>query len=72
MKYSITFSSFGGHFDGDKSVAADWHYNLPGGRLFEAEPQRVSDERQSMNQALFLLDGDSGAVVLHEWPPTTP
>ena len=33
--------------------------------MLEADPQRVSDERQRMNQVPYLLDRDSRAVVLH-------
>ena len=64
MRYFITFASYGGHLHGDETGSVDRRHNLPGGRLLEADPQRVSDERQSMNQAPYLLDRDSRAIVL--------
>ena len=64
MRYFITFACYGGHLHGDESGSVDRHNNLPGGRLLEADPERVSAERQSMNQAPYLLDRVSRAVVL--------
>ena len=36
-----------------------------GGRLLEADPRRVSEERQSRNQAPYLLERESGATLRH-------
>ena len=64
MRYFITFACYGGHLHGDESGSVDRNHNLPGGRLLEADPDRVAAERQSMTQAQYLLDRDSRAVVL--------
>ena len=64
MRYFITFACYGGHLHGDESGSVDRSHNLPGSRLLEADPRRVSAERQSMDQAPYLLDSDSRAVVL--------
>src|SRR5450631_896965 len=64
MRYFITFACYSGHLHGDESGSVDRNHNLPGGRLLEADPDRVAAERQSMTQAQYLLDRDSRAVVL--------
>ena len=64
MRYFITFACYGGHLHGGESGSVDRNHNLPGGRLLEADPDRVAAERQRMTQAQYLLDRDSRAVVL--------
>jgi REP element-mobilizing transposase RayT len=64
MRYFITFACYGGRLHGDKSGSVDRRHNLPGSRLLEADPQRVSAERRRMNQAPYQVDRDSRMVVL--------
>ncbi|MBI4905545.1 MAG: transposase [Acidobacteria bacterium] len=64
MRYFITFACYGSHLHGDESGSVDRRHNQPGGPLLEADPQRVSTERQSMSQAAYLLDRDSRVMVL--------
>ena len=64
MRYFITFACYGEHLHGDESGSVDRRHNLPGTRLLEADPQRASAERQSMDQTPYSLDRDSRAAVL--------
>lgn len=64
MRYFITFACYGTHLHGDESGSVDRHHNVPGSRLLEADPQRVSAERESMQQSPYLLDHDRRTIVL--------
>jgi REP element-mobilizing transposase RayT len=64
MRYFITFACYGAHLHGDESGSVDRSHNLPGGRFVDADPLRASAERQRMQQAAYLLDRESRAVVL--------
>ena len=64
MRYFITFACYGAHLHGDESGSVDRWHNLPGSRLLEADPRRVSEERHAMTQAPYLLDGGSREAVL--------
>ena len=64
MRYFITFSCYGGHLHGDESGSVGRRHNLHGGRVLETDPDRVSVERQAMDQSPCLLDFESRAVVL--------
>lgn len=64
MRYFITFSCYGGHLHGDESGSVGRRHNLHGGRVLETDPDRVSVERQAMDQSPYLLDFESRAVVL--------
>lgn len=64
MTYLITFACYGCHLHGDESGSVDRRHNLPGSRLLEANPQRVSAERQHMNQPPYRLDRRRREAVL--------
>ena len=65
MRYFITFACYGVHMHGDEPGSVDRRHNLPGSRLLEADPQRLSAESRSMIQAPYSLDQESRPVVLH-------
>ncbi len=64
MRYFITFACYGEHLHGDVSGSVDRCHNLPGSRMLEADPQRVSAELGRIKQVPYLLDRDSRATVL--------
>jgi len=64
MRYFITFSCYGAHLHGDKSGSVDRHHNVPGGRLVEADEERVALKRQQMDQLPYCLDRGRRATVL--------
>ncbi len=64
MRYFITFVCYGGHLHGDESGSIDRKHNLLGTRVLEADQERVSAEREAMNQEPYSLDGQRRAVVL--------
>jgi REP element-mobilizing transposase RayT len=64
MRYFITFACYGGHLHGDASGSVDQRHNLPGSRALEADPKRVSAERQSIKQGPYSLDRNGRAAVL--------
>ena len=64
MIYLITFACYGCHLHGDESGSVDRGHNLPGSRLIEADPKRVSIERQRMNQPPYGMDRSRRETVL--------
>lgn len=64
MRYLITFAVYGSHLHGDDSGSVDRDHNVPGGRLAEANPERVAAMRQYMDQVPYLLDKDRQVAVL--------
>jgi REP element-mobilizing transposase RayT len=62
--YLITFSCYGSHIHGDESGSVDRDHNVFGGRLIEADPQRVSAETRRMDQAPYTLDRNHRDAVL--------
>ena len=64
MRYLITFACYGAHIHGDESGSVDRHHNLFGARVLDADPQRATTERLSMNHPPYELDSASRAVVL--------
>ncbi|MBI3665880.1 MAG: transposase [Acidobacteria bacterium] len=64
MNYLITFACYGCHLHGDESGSVDRGHNLPGSRLVEADPKRVSAERQWMDQPPYCMDRSRQEVVL--------
>ena len=64
MTYFITFACYGCRLYGDESGSVDKQHNLPGGRLLEANPQRVAAERQSMNQPSYAMGKTRRDAVL--------
>jgi REP element-mobilizing transposase RayT len=64
LRYFITFACYGARLHGDESGSVDRHHNVPGNRLLDSDPLRVTSERRSMTQPPYWLDRDSRAVVL--------
>lgn len=64
MTYLITFACYGSHMHGDELGSVDREHNLPGSRLIEADPQRVSAERQQMDQPPYGMDRSRREAVL--------
>lgn len=64
MTYLITFSCYGCHLHGHASGSVDRRHNLPGGRLVEADPQRVKAEFQRMEQPPYGMDQSPREAVL--------
>jgi REP element-mobilizing transposase RayT len=64
MRYFITFACYGSHLHGDESGSVDRNHNVPGGRLAEANPERVAVMRQQMDQVPYILDNERRMTVL--------
>jgi hypothetical protein len=64
VTYPITFAGYGGHWHGHESGSVDREHNLPGSRLIEADPNRVSAESQRMDQPPYGLDRCRREAVL--------
>jgi REP element-mobilizing transposase RayT len=64
MRHLITFACYGNHLHGEESGSVDPRHNLPGSRLLEADPQRVSVERHAMDQTPYALDQHRRTAVL--------
>ena len=64
MTYLITFVCYGCHLHGHVSGSVDRQHSLPGSRLLDADPQRVSKELQRMDQPPYELDARRRGVVL--------
>lgn len=64
MTYLITFVCYGCHLHGDESGSVDRKHNLPGSRLIEADPKRISAERQRMDQPPYNMDKGRRDAVL--------
>jgi REP element-mobilizing transposase RayT len=60
----ITFACYGCHLHGDELGSIDRQHNLPGSRLLEANPLRVSVERQRMDQPPYGMDKRRRDAVL--------
>jgi len=65
--YLITFAGYGCHWHGDESGSVDRRHNLPGSRLVEADPKRVSAERQWMDQPPYGMDRRRREAVDTAW-----
>jgi REP element-mobilizing transposase RayT len=64
VTYLITFACYGCHLHGQESGSVDRQHNVPGTRLMEADPLRVSLERQRMEQPPYFMDRERRDVVL--------
>ena len=64
MTYLITFACYGCHMHGDESGSIDRRHNLYGGRVIAADPQRLSAERQLMDQPPYGMDRSRRETVL--------
>ena len=64
MIYLLTFACYGCHLHGDESGSVDREHNLPGSRLIDADPKRVSAERLLMDQTPYSLDRSRREAVL--------
>jgi REP element-mobilizing transposase RayT len=64
VTYLITFACYGCHLHGDISGSVDRGHNLPGSRLLEADPERLSAESQNMEQPPYGMDRSRRQVVL--------
>ena len=65
MRYLLTFTCYGAHLHGDAFDSVDRHHDIPGSRLAESSPDRLSVVREQMDQASYLLDGDRRKMVLY-------
>jgi REP element-mobilizing transposase RayT len=64
VTYLITFACYGCHLRGHESGSVDRGHNMLGSRLLEADPTRVSAERERMDQSPYSLDGARREAVL--------
>ncbi len=64
MTYFVTFACYGCHLHGDELGSVDKRHNLPGARLLESDPARVSVERGRMDQPQYGMDGIRRDAVL--------
>jgi REP element-mobilizing transposase RayT len=64
MTYLITFVCYGCHLHGDESGSVDPEHHLFGSRMIDADPMRVSTERQRMVQPPYGLDECRRQAVL--------
>jgi REP element-mobilizing transposase RayT len=64
MNYFITFSCYGRHLHGQESGSVDSNHRQFGSRLLEPDPQRVTWERQRMDQEAYDLDDHRREIVL--------
>ncbi|MEP6717459.1 MAG: transposase [Terriglobia bacterium] len=64
MRYFITFACYGAHLHGDEAGSVDPAHNVPGSRLIEVDPVRVSKEQEKMDQPSYILDHRSRSIVL--------
>ena len=62
--YLITFAGYGCRLHGDESGSVDRGHNLPGSRLVEADPKRVSAEQHLMDQPPYCMDRSRRETVL--------
>jgi len=64
MTYLITFACYGCHLHGSELGSVDRNHHLPGRRLLDSDPRRVSRELRLMDQLPYLLDGNRRTAVL--------
>jgi hypothetical protein len=64
VRYFITFACYGGHLHGDEAGSVSRHRNQPKGRLVDPDPRLLRAEQRNMDQAPYLLDHPSRAIVL--------
>ena len=64
MTYLITFACYGLHLHGKEAGSVDRDHNLYGSRLLAIDTERVSTERELMDQPSYALDRDHRRVVL--------
>jgi hypothetical protein len=64
VTYLITLACYGRHLHGHESGSVDREHNLPGSHLIEADPNRVSTERQQMDQPPYGMDRSRREAVL--------
>jgi REP element-mobilizing transposase RayT len=63
VTYLITFACYGCHLHGDER-GVDRAHNLPGGRVLEPDPKRLSYEQQLMDQPPYELNSAGRSAVL--------
>jgi REP element-mobilizing transposase RayT len=64
MTYLITFACYGLHLHGNEIGSVDREHSLYGSRLLAIDAERVSAERELMDQPSYALDKDRRAAVL--------
>jgi len=64
VTYLITFTCYGCHLHGHEEGSVDRRHAVPGSRLMDADPDRVSVERQRMDQPQYCMDGPRREAVL--------
>src|SRR5689334_14183150 len=65
MTYLITFTCYGQHLHGSDAGSVDRTHRGAGTPTVDADPKRVSRERERMSQAPYLLDAIRREVVLN-------
>jgi REP element-mobilizing transposase RayT len=63
MTYLITFACYGLHLHGKEAGSVDREHNLFGSRLLAIDTERVSAEKELMDQPSYSLDRDRRATV---------
>jgi REP element-mobilizing transposase RayT len=64
VTYLITFSTYGSHLHGDERGSVDRNHNVVGAPLLEPSITWRNAERQSMEQAPYVLDESRRSIVL--------
>jgi REP element-mobilizing transposase RayT len=64
VTYLITFACYGAHLHGDEAGSVDRNHNVPGDRTLDADAERVSRERNLMDQAPYILNAPGRSAVL--------
>ena len=64
MTYLITFACYGLRLHGNESGSVGRKHNLFGSRVLAIDTERVSAEKELMDQPSYALDGDRRAAVL--------
>ena len=64
MRYLITFTCYGSHLHGEESGSVDRRHSVPGSRLADANPARLTAKRDQMDQPPYLLDQVRRMTVL--------
>ena len=65
LMYFLTFACYGQHLHGSPSGSVDRGHNVFGSPVLADAPVRASRARAVMKQTAYLLDRESGTVVLH-------
>jgi REP element-mobilizing transposase RayT len=64
MTYPISFACYGLRLHGNESGSVDREHNLFGNRLLGIDTERLSAEKELMDQPSYALDGDRRTAAL--------